>query len=413
MEVITETILIYLKVFDQVFNLLIINQIFIFQSWTVNKIQCGRTNLSSVPREIPMDASSVHLDGNQLSLLPPESFLGRSRLVELYLNSSQITGLSAGTFLGLTVLAQLDLSHNLLVQVLPAHLAGLESLEVLELHHNRLERLHTKTFTGMTRLRVLSLHHNQLAVLSLDLSSGLQEVSLHHNRWRCRAKEDCAWVRQVMERPDNYSQLTCLTAQHTTVRLGSFVSSCTNLDVLPVSAQTSSSSSSLVMLFIILLAALVLVTAAITATVVVRHLVAGLSVRVYLHYSSQDEALVRAEVGREVGRVVSSLCYHHTDLSTQLSVGQAISAAVSSTAALVITASPAYTQSAITTAELNIIAGCVQQQLRPFPVIVLVTAGQSVSQVILTSDAAVRIMTLFWLCLTVFCLMTSTFLLLL
>ena len=79
---------------------------------------------------------------------------------------------------------------------------------------------------------------------------------------------------------------------------------------------------------------------------------------------------------------MTSLCYHHTDLSTQLSVGQAISAAVSSTAALVITVSPAYTQSAITTAELNIIAVSVQQQLRPFPVIVLVTPGHSVNQVI-------------------------------
>ena len=96
----------------------------------------------------------------------------------------------------------------------------------------------------------------------------------------------------------------------------------------------------------------------------------------YLHYSSQDEELVRGSVGREVGRVARSLCYHHTDLSTQLSVGQAISAAVSGSSALVITATPAYTESAITTAELHIIADCVLQQQSNYPVIV-VCPGQS------------------------------------
>ena len=168
--------------------------ILIFQSWTVNIIQCGSTNLTSVPREIPMDASSVHLDGNQLAVLPPESFLGRSRVRGLYLNSSLISGLSNGTFLGLTVLAELELSQNLLQQVLPGHLTGLESLEVLELHHNRLEWLHPHTFTGLTRLRVLSLDHNQLVTLSLDLSSALQEVAIQENPWRCLSSEDCTWV---------------------------------------------------------------------------------------------------------------------------------------------------------------------------------------------------------------------------
>ena len=351
----------------------------------MNIIQCGSTNLTSVPREIPMDASSVHLDGNQLSVLPPESFLGRSRVTRLYLNSSLITGLSNGTFLGLTTLTSLDLSHNLLVQLLPGHLTGLESLEELELQHNRLQWLHPNTFTALARLRVLSLDHNQLVTLSLDLSSALQEVAIQENPWRCLSSEDCAWVRLVVESLNttaltNYSQLSCLSAPSTNIRLGSFVSSCTNLDVLPVSAQTSSSSSNLLMFLLVLLAAMVLVTAAMMAVVVVRHLVVGHSLVTYLHYSSQDEELVRGEVGREVGRVVSGLCYHHTDLSTQLSVGQAISAAVSRTAALVITATPAYTESAITTAELNIIASCVQQLPRPFPVLVLVR-GLAVQQV--------------------------------
>ena len=58
----------------------------------MNIIQCGDRNLTSVPREIPMDATAVYLDSNQMSVLGPEIFLGRSRVVRLLLNNSQITG---------------------------------------------------------------------------------------------------------------------------------------------------------------------------------------------------------------------------------------------------------------------------------------------------------------------------------
>ena len=131
-----------------------------------------------------------------------------------------------------------------------------------------------------------------------------------------------------------------------------------------------------------MVSAIFLVTVSITATVLVKHLlvVRGHKVVAYLHYSSQDSELVRGCVGREVGRVAQSLCYHHSDLPTTLSVGQAISAAVESSAALVITATPAYTQSAITTAELAIIAGCVQQKQSHYPVVVMVR-GLTSSQV--------------------------------
>ena len=291
-------------------------------------------------------------------------------------------GLSNGTFLGVTVLRELELSHNLLLTVGAGQLAGLQSLQVLQLHHNRLQWLDRDSFVGMTELRELSLHNNRLVMLDVSLETGgLQVVSLHHNMWRCRDKSDCAWVSSLSQTLDggNLTELTCDSGhgEAVSVSLLSFVSSCTNLDVLPVSAQTSPSSSS-VMVLVLLIVAMILVMAAITATVVMKHLVVrrGHRVVTYLHYSSQDEDMVRASVGREVGRVARSLCYHHTDLSTNVSVGQAISAAVESSAALVITASPAYIQSAITTAELHIIADCVLQKQTNYPVIV-VAPGQS------------------------------------
>ena len=48
-----------------------------------------------------MDSTHVYLDGNNLSKLGPEMFLGRSKVSSLYLNRSKITGLSRNTFVGL------------------------------------------------------------------------------------------------------------------------------------------------------------------------------------------------------------------------------------------------------------------------------------------------------------------------
>ena len=312
-------------------------------------------------------------------------------LVTFHFSYFNISGLSNGTFLGLSALTALHLSHNKIEKIEAEQLAGLESLELLYLDHNKLHSLSSAVFEALTKLAAITLNNNHLTQLDLSVSHhglrpGLHTVTLHHNRWECASQQDCHWITQALHTFNRsavryLSQVTCLDQEDQHRNLLAFMSSCTNLDVLPVSAQTSTPPF-LVIVISVAVVVLLMVFAIISFLIwrgwskARRH-----GVRVYLHYSSQDEELVRGEVGREVGRLVTSLCYHHTDLSTQLSVGQAISAAVNSTAALVITASPAYTQSAITTAELNIIAGCVQQQLRPFPVIVLVTTGHSVNQV--------------------------------
>ena len=297
-----------------------------------------------------------------------------------------MSGLSNGTFLGLSALTALHLSHNKIARISDSQLAGLESLELLYLDHNKLTSLSSAVFEVLTKLVAVTLNNNHLTQLDLSLTQhglqpGLQAVTLHHNPWQCSSQQDCQWITAALHTFNRsavryLSRVTCLDGEEKHRNLLAFTSSCTNLDVLPVSAQTSTPPF-LVIVISVAVVVLLMVFAIISFLLwrgwrkTRRH-----EVRVYLHYSSQDEALVRAEVGPEVGRVVSSLCYHHTDLSTQLSVGQAISAAVSASSALVITASPAYTESAITTAELHIIADCVLQQQSNYPVVV-VSPGQS------------------------------------
>ena len=170
-------------------------------------------------------------------------------------------------------------------------------------------------------------------------------------------------------------QVSCRDDQDKHLNLLAFMSSCRNLDVLPVSAQTSTPPF---LVIVISVAVVVLLLAvAMFGLLVFRKLTRSQhGAVIYMHYSSQDEEMVRGTVGREVGKVVKSICYHHSDLSTQVSVGQAISSAVETSVALVITASPAYTQSAITTAELHIILDCLLQKQGHYPVIV-VAPGQS------------------------------------
>ena len=301
-------------------------------------------------------------------------------MLTFHCSSSNIAGLSNGTFLGLSALTALHLSHNQIERIEAEQVAGLESLELLYLDHNKLHWLSSALFSTLTRLVVVTLNNNQLTQLD-GLQAGLQSVSLHHNRWECASQQDCHWITQALHTFNRsavryLNQVTCLDQDDQHQNLLGFMSSCTNLDVLPVSAQTSTPP------FLVIVISVAVVVLLMVFAIISFLLLRGRrkarrheGARVYLHYSSQDEELVRGEVGREVGRVVSGLCYHHTDLSTQLSVGQAISAAVSRTAALVITATPAYTESAITSAELHIIADCVLQQSN-YPVIV-VSPGQS------------------------------------
>ena len=148
------------------------------------------------------------------------------------------------------------------------------------------------------------------------------------------------------------------------------MSSCTNLDVLPVAAQTSSPST-------------VMIISSISAVIVMTVLLLGMAsqilrrrhprppVTVYLHYSMSDDGYVRRDVAAQLSRARVSLCYHHGDTSTQLSVGGAMAGAVQGSGAAVILASPAYIMSAVTGAELHILAECVMTKCGLYPVVVL------------------------------------------
>ena len=81
-------------------------------------------------------------------------------------------------------------------------------------------------------------------------------------------------------------------------KLVSFMSSCRNLDVLPVSAQTAASSPLLLLLSAAVTAALLTLGATLGARLLAR--AATPPRTIYLHYAMADDGYVRAHVSPEV-----------------------------------------------------------------------------------------------------------------
>ena len=68
-------------------------------TWSANVIQCSRRSHFDVPPLIPMDATSIYLDGSHFNgTLESQAFIGRKRVTSLFLNSSMIGAINNQTF---------------------------------------------------------------------------------------------------------------------------------------------------------------------------------------------------------------------------------------------------------------------------------------------------------------------------
>ena len=59
-------------------------------TWNTNIVVCSSTNAISLPKKLPMDATELLLDGNNLTKLESHTFIGRMNLQTLFLNNSNI-----------------------------------------------------------------------------------------------------------------------------------------------------------------------------------------------------------------------------------------------------------------------------------------------------------------------------------
>ncbi|KAL3276818.1 hypothetical protein HHI36_012179 [Cryptolaemus montrouzieri] len=160
------------------------------QSWSANVVDCTSGGyVAKLPDQIPMDATQLYLDGNDLRSLNSHAFIGRKRLKILFLNNSNVEVIQNRTFNGLLELEILHLDGNRVGQIFGYEFDGLAGLREIFLQNNRISHINNQSFNGLRQLRVLKLDHNRLTLYNVwNLPSTLIEVTLAYNPWSCECE---------------------------------------------------------------------------------------------------------------------------------------------------------------------------------------------------------------------------------
>ncbi|CAH1373655.1 unnamed protein product [Tenebrio molitor] len=170
------------------------------QTWNTNVVDCSGQNANLIPHRIPMDATEVYLDGNDLKELQNHVFIGRKNMRVLFVNNSGIETIQNSTFNGLHTLQTLHLEDNKIYTLQGYEFEHLSNLKELYLQNNVIAHIGNKTLEPLKSLEILRLDGNKLVVFpvwQLSSNSHLTEISLANNRWSCRCKflqEFTAWV---------------------------------------------------------------------------------------------------------------------------------------------------------------------------------------------------------------------------
>ena len=132
------------------------------QTWNTNIVDCSGGRYRQVPLRIPMDVTSLYLDGNHLQSLNAHTFIGRKNLRILHLNHSMVETISNRSFNGLVYLEELHLENNQLTALYGYEFESLHYLTTLNLQNNRLSFINDKTFHPLRSLQTLRIDHNHL-----------------------------------------------------------------------------------------------------------------------------------------------------------------------------------------------------------------------------------------------------------
>nr|XP_033320926.1 toll-like receptor Tollo [Megalopta genalis] len=158
-------------------------------SWSSNVVDCSNAGYKHVPEQIPMDATEIYLDGNDLGELASHVFIGKRQLEVLYLNNSGIAALHNCTFNGVRALRVLHLEDNSLRELRGFEFDQLERMSELYLDHNAIAAVGNTTFRKMQSLEVLRLDSNRIVDFrpwdALPSVGDKAKVALEGNTWSC------------------------------------------------------------------------------------------------------------------------------------------------------------------------------------------------------------------------------------
>jgi len=164
-------------------------------SWSKNIIQCSSNQFTQLPESLPMDATEIFLDGNNLNQLKSHTFIGRKNLRILHLNNSRIDKIENQTFNGLKSLTVLHLENNNIQSLQGFEFSGLSHLRELYLQNNRITSIANNTFKALKSLEILFLQGNVIVdfpVWQLVSNPYLVGIKLAENLWSC----DCDYMQK-------------------------------------------------------------------------------------------------------------------------------------------------------------------------------------------------------------------------
>ncbi|XP_041351781.1 toll-like receptor Tollo [Gigantopelta aegis] len=162
--------------------------------WTndvYDRIHCDNRLLTEVPENIPLSATHLYLNDNEMLSLTSGRFSGLSEVRHLYLNNSGVTHIGHGVFSGMDKLEGLFLNHNMIFELLNGSFNGLRKLKELHLENNRISYIEENTFSMLINLKFLSLENNLLTTLSAGVFSSpgiAPTIMLLGNPWSCECQ---------------------------------------------------------------------------------------------------------------------------------------------------------------------------------------------------------------------------------
>uniref|UniRef100_A0A6V7LC47 TIR domain-containing protein n=1 Tax=Bracon brevicornis TaxID=1563983 RepID=A0A6V7LC47_9HYME len=184
------------------------------QSWSANVVDCSAGgHVNRLPEQIPMDATKLYLDGNDLRIISSHAFIGRKKLKVLFLNASNIEIVQNRSFNGLRDLQHLHLQDNRIHELRGHEFEGLDNLRALYLQGNEISAIANNTFSPLRSLKVLQLQGNRLTTLAVWFLPTSIEVSLSRNPWSCECdylEVYREWILASRNRVVDLSELRCV-----------------------------------------------------------------------------------------------------------------------------------------------------------------------------------------------------------
>ena len=225
----------------------------------------------------------IRLDGNNLTDVDSQSFIGRKRVTALYMNHSQVSTISAQTFNGLANLEVLHLENNNLKALVGHEFQTLLALRELYLQNNELVRIAAGAFDNLPMLNYLRLDGNLLTTFPVwtlaSTNPFLNSLFLSENMWSCEcsfAKPFRTYVHTFADRVVDASQLRCVTANLVTEAFLDSYDMCpektrNNVQVSRVDPSVLVASDNLVTILVSVVVAVVVLLAGVCAICCFRH----------------------------------------------------------------------------------------------------------------------------------------------